>query len=188
MINYSLLKLKSQIKKIILFYALPLFCQSAFDEYQELIRMKKNTPVLVQNSRSGTISFSLGKFNIKREVSNYIDVAYSLKSYLNRQVVPSFGLLMTNLGSCYCYGSIHTLLPFGVSRFALKPGFNAGYYFKGNGHDLGYPIEFFSSIALIFRGDLLEYGLRAGHISNAHLGSKNPGLELVGLFFNFRFS
>lgn len=64
------------------------------------------------------------------------------------------------------------------SRLALTPSLAPGYYRRGNGKDLGYSLEFRTQVELGYR---LSGGVRlvaaAAHISNAGLGSRNPGEE-----------
>ena len=47
--------------------------------------------------------------------------------------------------------------------------------------DLGYAIEFYSWIELSAVVLDKRIGLSVGHLSNAHLGSRNPGTEDVSL-------
>lgn len=71
------------------------------------------------------------------------------------------------------------LLP---SRFVLSVGTGPGYYrHEGDDPNLGYAIEFSSwaelSTVILNR----RIGITVAHISNAHLGSRNPGTEAVGI-------
>ena len=66
----------------------------------------------------------------------------------------------------------------------ITPSFAPGYYNNGNGKDLGSPLEFKSEIQVSFDlFDSSELGLSYNHISNASLGSKNPGAN--SYMFNF---
>ena len=66
----------------------------------------------------------------------------------------------------------------------VTPSFTPGYYNQGNGKDLGHAIEFKSEVQLSL--DLpqnSEFGFSYNHLSNASLGTKNPGAN--SYMFNF---
>ncbi|WP_157879134.1 acyloxyacyl hydrolase [Pararhodospirillum photometricum] len=62
------------------------------------------------------------------------------------------------------------------------PNTALGYYQRGGGRDLGYPLEFRSGLEIGWRFD---GGMRAGvamhHLSNANIGDRNPGVEELSL-------
>ena len=66
----------------------------------------------------------------------------------------------------------------------MTPSFIPGVYCKGSGKDLGYPLEFRSSLELAY-----EWCCKARlsgqfyHISNASLSKKNPGANALALIF-----
>ena len=71
-----------------------------------------------------------------------------------------------------------------IGLLKLTPSFTPGIYNQGNGKDLGHIIEFKSEIRLSM--DLSKnsmFGMSYNHISNASLGSKNPGAN--SYMFNF---
>ena len=52
---------------------------------------------------------------------------------------------------------------------------------RGDG-DLGHVVEFRSSLELSVAPDrMVRVGLGFSHISNAHLGTRNPGVEVLTL-------
>ena len=58
----------------------------------------------------------------------------------------------------------------------ITPSFAPGYYNYGDGKDLGYPLEFKSEIQVTFDlSKTTHLGMSYNHISNASLGTKNPG-------------
>jgi hypothetical protein len=73
-----------------------------------------------------------------------------------------------------------------IGRFDLTPSFVPGVYRRGDGRDLGYPLEFRSQLEL---GRRLRGGQRiavaVSHLSNAGLGSSNPGQESLTLNFEW---
>jgi len=55
---------------------------------------------------------------------------------------------------------------------------------NGNGKDLGYPLEFKTEVQMTFDvNDNTHLGMSYNHISNASLGTKNPGAN--SYMFNF---
>jgi hypothetical protein len=73
-----------------------------------------------------------------------------------------------------------------IGRLDLTPSFVPGVYRRGDGRDLGYPLEFRSQLELGWR---LRGGQRVAvavsHLSNAGLGSSNPGQESLTLNFEW---
>ena len=71
-----------------------------------------------------------------------------------------------------------------IGSINFTPSFTPGYYNKGDGKDLGHSLEFKSELQ--FSIDLssnAQLGFSYNHISNASLGSKNPGAN--SYMFNF---
>lgn len=67
-------------------------------------------------------------------------------------------------------------------RLRLTLGAGPGYYrHAGNDPDLGYAVEFYSWVEISTVVADRRIGLSFGHLSNAHLGSHNPGTEDVSL-------
>ena len=70
----------------------------------------------------------------------------------------------------------------------ISPSFTPGYYDKGNGKDLGSPLEFKSEVKFgldIFKDS--NFGYSYSHISNNDWGSTNPGTDNQQLTFSTRF-
>jgi len=67
-------------------------------------------------------------------------------------------------------------------RWVITSTFAPGYYRKGSGKDLGYPLEFRSQLELGYQfGDGYRFSIAISHISNAGLGQDNPGQESLTL-------
>jgi lipid A 3-O-deacylase len=63
-------------------------------------------------------------------------------------------------------------------RWTVTPAFVPGYYRRGNGKDLGFPLEFRSQLEIGYglpRGS--RVAIAVSHLSNGSLGSRNPGQE-----------
>ena len=97
---------------------------------------------------------------------------------------PFGGMMGTSDGAFHAYGGILTDIYFG-RRIVLTFGFAPGVYADGNGKPLGYWLEFRSSGELAYRfDDRSRIGLMVNHISNADIGDKNPGTEILMLSYS----
>ncbi len=70
-------------------------------------------------------------------------------------------------------------------HWVIAPSFAAGFWGHGNGKDLGYGLEFRSQIEMGYRFDN-DWRLTGAfsHISNADLGSSNPGVEIANIYLH----
>jgi lipid A 3-O-deacylase len=97
---------------------------------------------------------------------------------------PVAGLLATGDGGVYGYAGGRWDLPLGTYPIIIAPSFTAGAYRQGEGKDLGHALEFRSGIEVDYQ---LENNHRVGvsfsHISNASIGNKNPGVEILQLTY-----
>lgn len=138
------------------------------------------------------LSFATGVYNLLQnkwrtwefdlEYKFHVSWLKSPNPYLEFR--PLIGALMTLKGTTYFYLGINfDLLFFDHLHFA--PGFAAGYFSKGNGRDLGYPLEFRSGVELAWQfSDWRRLGLHFYHLSNASLGHRNPGEESLVIFYD----
>jgi hypothetical protein len=97
---------------------------------------------------------------------------------------PFVGMMGTQKASLYWYGGFGLDL-FIRQAFVITPSLAAGIYYRGHGKNLGYPLEFRSSLefAFVLKREA-RIGLQIYHISNASLGHKNPGEESLVLFYS----
>ena len=103
------------------------------------------------------------------------------KSFLGK-LSPVTGGFLTENTAFYLYTGVQAEYDFGLVR--IIPSFSPGYYNSGGGKDLGYPLEFKSEIQMTFDlSDSTHLGMSYNHISNASLGTKNPGAN--SYMFNF---
>ena len=95
---------------------------------------------------------------------------------------PITGGFFTEKSAVYLYTGVQAEYDLGFLTFT--PSFAPGYYNYGNGKDLGYPLEFKSEVQLSFDlGENSHLGMSYNHISNASLGTKNPGANSYILNF-----
>jgi lipid A 3-O-deacylase len=129
------------------------------------------------------LSFGAGVNNCLRD-NTTAECRIEYKSHLEfLRFRPMVGFMMTFRKALYAYGGVGLDL-YPKPYLVFSPNFAAGYYNKGNGKDLGFPLEFRSGIELALRFDnLSRFGVHFYHVSNAKLGSRNPGMESLVFFF-----
>ena len=102
-------------------------------------------------------------------------------SFLGR-LSPITGGFLTEKNAFYIYTGVQAEYQFG--SLAITPSFAPGYYGEGNGKALGYPLEFKSEMQIsLDLSKSTQLGMSYNHISNASLGTKNPGAN--SYMFNF---
>tara|TARA_Y100000590_G_scaffold107334_1_gene122142 strand:- start:7518 stop:8054 length:537 start_codon:yes stop_codon:yes gene_type:complete len=102
-------------------------------------------------------------------------------SFLGR-LSPITGGFVTANSAFYLYTGVQA--EYEIGPLKITPSFAPGYYNYGNGKDLGYPLEFKTEVQMTLElSDDTEFGMSYNHISNASLGTKNPGAN--SYMFNF---
>lgn len=100
-----------------------------------------------------------------------------------RYLRPLIGAMITEKATFYLYGGLAGDIYLGKG-FVLTPSFAPGWYCKGKGKDLGFGLEFRSSIELSYTlPNQGRIGAQFYHLSNASFGHKNPGSESLVLFY-----
>ena len=103
------------------------------------------------------------------------------ESFLGK-LSPITGGFLTENNAFYLYSVVQAEYELGF--LTITPSFAPGYYNYGSGKDLGYPLEFKTEIQVSFDlSDTSNLGMSYNHISNASLGTKNPGAN--SYMFNF---
>ena len=70
------------------------------------------------------------------------------------------------------------------NNWNFTPSFGAGYYDDGNGKKLGNKIEFRTTLEFSYQlKNNDRIGISFSHISNANIGNKNPGAEIISLSY-----
>jgi hypothetical protein len=97
---------------------------------------------------------------------------------------PKAGFEFTTDGAAYFYGGFNFDVPMG-RHFVLTLGTAVGHYSDGNGKKLGNAIEFKSGAGVALRlRNRARLGVELYHISNASMGDRNPGTEILGLAYS----
>ena len=88
------------------------------------------------------------------------------------------------LAGIYLEDNLGQLFAGKENNLIFTPSFGAGYYDDGSGKKLGNDIQFRTSLEISY--ELINknrIGFSLSHISNANLGDKNPGVEIIGISY-----
>ena len=163
--------------------------------------------ILFSNSiaSKGTNIFGIGIYDIKfdgSETNQATDFRYEYrtdKSLLDIGpeednfffLKPFFGFELTNdsasyfLTGIYLEDNLGELFEGEESKFFFTPSFGAGIYDDGSGKKLGNDLQFRTSFELSYElKNQNRIGISFSHISNANLGDKNPGVEILSFSYH----
>ncbi len=88
------------------------------------------------------------------------------------------------LGGIYLEDNLGKLLIGDDNEWNFTPSFGLGYYDDGNGKKLGNKLEFRTTFEISYQlKNKDRIGFSLGHISNANIGNKNPGVEIISLSY-----
>ena len=140
------------------------------------------------NTNENQLNFFIGNFDFSDDKQKAILVGFQHQNEnLNRDTFlgnlsPITGALITADNAGYFYTGVEAQYKIGSINF--NPSFTPGLYHEGDGKDLGHVIEFKSEFqfSLDLSGNS-QLGFSYNHISNASLGTKNPGAN--SYMFNF---
>jgi hypothetical protein len=126
----------------------------------------------------------VGWFDMNRKKNTATSVNFEYRSDKKLWIFkPMVGFMATDDGAAYGYFGPAVDIYFG-RRIVLTGMTAVGAYHDGKGLDLGHWIEFRSGLELAFRfDDRSRFGVGFHHISNANIGEKNPGTEILGIFY-----
>jgi lipid A 3-O-deacylase len=113
----------------------------------------------------------------RRYSGGLLQIEYLFANYYLTLLRPEVMLLSPNLKSAFFGVGIRAEIRVG-RHFLLMPSFIPGLYTKGEGKDLGFPLEFRSCMEIAYEFTCkFRLGVQVYHISNASLSTKNPGLN-----------
>ena len=117
-------------------------------------------------------------FNIGPEEDNF----FYLKPFAGIEVTTDSALYV--LGGIYLEDNLGKLLTGNQNKLNFTPSFGLGYYDDGDGKKLGNELEFRTTLEVSYQlKNDDRIGISLGHISNANIGNKNPGVEIISLSY-----
>ena len=164
------------MRKISLFIfigILSLFFVSVVSQADETSKKKELSKETELNVYTGLFDFSdkkqkAGMFGLQHQNEELFR-----NSFLGK-LSPITGGFLTENSAFYLYTGVQAEYEIGALK--ITPSFAPGFYNFGDGKDLGYPLEFKSEVQISLElSDSTQFGMSYNHISNASLGSKNPG-------------
>ena len=103
---------------------------------------------------------------------------------------PFAGIEMTTDSAFYLISGIYLednlgeLMTGEENNWNFTPSFGLGYYDDGNGKKLGNKVEFRTTLEFSYQlANEDRIGISIGHISNANIGNKNPGAEIISFSY-----
>tara|TARA_B100001057_G_scaffold237895_1_gene238203 strand:+ start:6049 stop:6561 length:513 start_codon:yes stop_codon:yes gene_type:complete len=139
-------------------------------------------------SNEHQLNFFVGNFDFSDDKQKAVLVGFQHQNEnLNRDtflgnVSPITGGFVTENSAAYIYTGVEWNVD--ISGLTFTPSFAPGLYHEGDGKDLGHVLEFKSEVQLSYAAsDETSFGLSYNHVSNASLGTKNPGAN--SYMFNF---
>ncbi len=153
----------------------------------------------------GTNVFGLGIYDIKFDGSDKnqaIDLRYEYRSDKSLLDIgpeednffflkPFVGLEFTSDSASYFLTGIYfednlgELFEGNNSKYFFTPSFGAGIYNDGSGKKLGNDLQFRTSLEVSYQlENKNRIGISFSHISNANLGDKNPGVEIISFSYH----
>ena len=142
----------------------------------------------VSNNQNTEFSVYTGMFDFSDDGKRSTLIGFQHQNEnLNRDTFlgslsPITGALITADSAAYVYTGVEAQYKIGSLNF--NPSFAPGLYHEGNGKDLGHVLEFKTELQISFdMSENSQFGFSYNHLSNASLGSKNPGAN--SYMFNF---
>ena len=110
------------------------------------------------------------------------DNFFYLKPFVGLEVTSDSAVYV--LGGIYLEDNLGKLMTGNQNKWNFTPSFGLGYYEDGDGKKLGNKLEFRTTFGISYQ--LINddrIGISLGHISNANIGNKNPGVEIISLSY-----
>ena len=166
------------MRKFILNILVTLMCLSYFS-FSNAEEIKSNETEL--NFFTGMFDFSDHKQKAALFGFEHQNEDLYRESFMGK-ISPITGGFLTENNAVYLYTGVQA--EYNLGFVTINPSFAPGYYNEGAGKDLGSPLEFKTEIQASFNlSDSTHLGMSYNHISNASLGTKNPGAN--SYMFNF---
>ncbi|MAI59699.1 MAG: hypothetical protein CMM92_01610 [Rickettsiales bacterium] len=179
--------------KLILFFCLfPFFSVDAIDNKSRL-SVGGGIYNFMENGEKRCISLHSDSTCFSEESIAKTSILYQLEYQSPKRIFkifkPKIGFLGTSEDALYGYGGLAVDFYFGDCKcIVLTPSFAAGWYVDGDEIKMYNRLEFMSGgdISYRFRNNV-RVGVGIYHISNAGLGTENPGSESIILKYQIPF-
>ena len=110
------------------------------------------------------------------------DNFFYLKPFVGLEITTDSAFYV--LGGIYLEDNLGKLLTGNENKWNFTPSFGLGYYDDGDGKILGNKLEFRTTLEISYQlKNDDRIGISLGHISNANIGNKNPGVEIISLSY-----
>ena len=137
----------------------------------------------------GSYSNNATDFRYERRFDNsIIDIGPKKDNFFYMK--PFAGIELTSdsafylISGIYLEDNIGELMTGEENNWNFTPSFGLGYYDDGNGKKLGNKVEFRTTLEFSYQlTNKDRIGISLGHISNANIGNKNPGAEIISFSY-----
>ena len=137
----------------------------------------------------GSYSNNATDFRYERRFDNsIIDIGPKKDNFFYMK--PFAGIELTSDSAFYLISGIYLednlgeLMTGEENNWNFTPSFGLGYYDDGNGKKLGNKVEFRTTLEFSYQlTNKDRIGISLGHISNANIGNKNPGAEIISFSY-----
>ena len=137
----------------------------------------------------GSYSNNATDFRYERRFDNsIIDIGPKKDNFFYMK--PFAGIELTSDSAFYLISGIYLednlgeLMTGEENNWNFTPSFGLGYYDDGNGKKLGNKVEVRTTLEFSYQlANKDRIGISLGHISNANIGNKNPGAEIVSFSY-----
>ena len=126
--------------------------------------------------------FDKSLFNIGPKEDNF----FFLKPFVGFEYTGDSALY--TLAGIYLEDNLGQLFKGNKNNIIFTPSFGVGYYQDGSGKKLGHDVQFRSTLEIGYElKNNNRLAISYGHISNANLGDKNPGVEILSLSYQIQY-
>ena len=146
------------------------------------------SPSISENLNDNEINFYSGMFDFSDDGQRALMFGLQhqnenlIRESVLGEISPVTGFFLTENQAAFLYTGIQA--HYNLGDLDLTPSFTPGLYHEGDGKDLGHVIEFKTEVQFSINTSAdTKFGFSYNHVSNASLGSKNPGAN--SYIFNF---
>lgn len=137
--------------------------------------------LFAEDKQPALLSIGGGYMDTRKYGGSLLQIEYKYEN-IWKNLRPQATILFSQFNSGYI-GLGFSLEYYLTEQIIIIPSFAPGLYWRGNGRDLGYPIEFQSAVEISYEfKNKARIGIHVSHLSNAHLSHHNPGFNAFMLW------